>query len=432
MSHRVVIVGGGFGGLYAARALKRAPVSVTLIDRRNFHLFQPLLYQVATGGLAPGDISAPLRNILRRQKNVDVMLAEVIDIDAEGKAVVLASERVPYDTLIVAAGAQTSYFGHEEWADSAPGLKTIEDALYVRRRILEAFEYAEWESDAAARHAWLTFVVVGGGPTGVELAGAIAEIANDTLKSDFRHINPGSARVVLVEGVPRVLSTYPESLSSKARRALERLGVEVVTDTHVTQIDGRHVRLKTGDRERELQTRTVIWAAGVRVVPLGQALADGTGAPTDRAGRFQVEQDFSLPKHPDIFVVGDMATYRDTGGQQLPGVSPVAIQAGKYVAKLIARRIRGKPDPKPFKYLNRGELATIGRAKAVADVGPVHFAGLVAWLFWLFVHVMELAGYENRLLVLQQWAWNYFTRNRSTRLITGDARIEGASESDLG
>ena len=416
--HRVVIIGGGFGGLSAARALKRAPVRVTLLDRRNFHLFQPLLYQVATGGLSPANIAAPLRGILSRQRNATVLLADAVDIDVARRAVVLSDGAVPYDTLVVAAGAGHHYFGHDEWAPLAPGLKTIEDAVEIRRRLLLAFEAAEREPDAVRRRAWLTFVIVGGGPTGVELAGALGEIANDTLKHDFRSINPSEAEILLLEAADRVLLTYPPDLSAKAERALARLGVTVRTGTAVTGIDEHAVTVRRGEDEESIATRTVLWAAGVQVSPLGRRLAEATGAETDRAGRLAVQPDLTLAGHPEIFVIGDLALCTDAKDRPLPAIAPVAMQQGRYVGRAIGGRLRGKT-PRPFRYHHRGDMATIGRASAVADLGRVHISGYLGWLAWLFVHLMNLVGYQNRLLVFLQWMWNYVTHNRAARLITG-------------
>jgi NADH dehydrogenase len=418
-THRVVIVGGGFGGLQAARSLKRAPVQVTLIDRRNFHLFQPLLYQVATGGLSPANIAAPLRSVLRRQKNVEVILGDAVDIDVAGRRVILSDGEVPYDTLIVAAGATHSYFGRDEWAALAPGLKTVEDATEIRRRILLAFEAAEREPDAKRREAWMTFVLVGGGPTGCELAGALSEIARHTLRDDFRRINPWDAKLILVEASDRVLSAYPPELSAKARESLERLGITVRTGTLVTDIHEDDVVLKSGERTEQVPARTVIWAAGVKASNLGKALATQTGAALDRAGRVSVEPDLTLPAHPEIFVIGDMANYVHQGGKPLPGVAPVAMQQGGYAAKTIDRRLKGKSPLPPFRYKDRGSMATIGRRAAVAQVSRFKLSGFLAWLMWLFVHLIELIEFQNRLLVLIQWAWNYLTFNRSARLITG-------------
>jgi NADH dehydrogenase len=416
--HRVVIIGGGFGGLSAVRALRRAPASVTLLDRRNFHLFQPLLYQVATGGLSPANIAAPLRGILSRQRNATVLLAEAVDIDVARRTVVLSDGEVAYGTLVVATGASHHYFGHDEWAPLAPGLKTIEDAIEIRRRLLVAFEAAEREPDGDVRRAWLTFVVVGGGPTGVELAGALGEIANDTLKHDFRSINPAEAEILLLEAADRVLPAYPADLSAKAERALSRLGVTVRTDSAVTDIEAQAVAIRHGEQEAAIATRTVLWAAGVQASPLGRRLADATGAETDRAGRLIVGTDLTVPGHPEIFVIGDLALCRDEQGRPLPAVAPVAMQQGRYVGRVIQSRLSDKA-VQPFRYRHGGNMATIGRAAAVADLGRVHLSGLLGWLAWLFVHLMNLVGYQNRLLVLLQWAWNYVTRNRAARLITG-------------
>ncbi|MBZ5536166.1 MAG: NAD(P)/FAD-dependent oxidoreductase [Acidobacteriia bacterium] len=416
--HHAVLIGGGFGGLLAAQSLKRAPVQVTLIDRRNFHLFQPLLYQVATGGLSPANIATPLRGILKRQRNVRVLLDEVTDIDAAGHRVLLRDGDVHYDTLVVATGAQHHYFGHPQWETVAPGLKTIEDATEIRRRILLAFEEAERESDPEKTRFHLTFVVVGGGPTGVELAGALGEIANDTLKNEFRSINPADARILLLEGNARILPTYPADLSSDAVRSLAGLGVTVQTNAVVTEINEDSVRIRCGNEERKIPTRTVLWAAGVAASPLGRRIASVTGALLDKVGRVVVEPDLTIKGHPEIFVIGDLANFSHQTGTPLPGVAPVAIQQGRYVAKVIARRLRGETMP-PFAYRDKGSLATIGRAAAVADLGRVRYSGYFAWLTWLFIHLMYIVEFENRLLVFVQWAWNYFTRNRAARLITG-------------
>jgi NADH dehydrogenase len=417
----VVIVGGGFGGLYAAQNLKRVPVRVTLVDRRNFHLFQPLLYQVATGQLSPANIAAPLRGILKRQLNVETLLGEVVDIDVAGGRVVLREGTLDYDTLIVATGSRHHYFGHPEWEDIAPGLKTIEDATTIRGRILLAFEEAEREPDAEKRKNWLTFVVVGGGPTGLELAGALGELAKHTLRNNFRHIDPASATILLVEGTDRVLPTYPPELSAKAARQLADLGVTVRTGTVVTDVQPDGVVFRSGDRTERIATHTVLWGAGVQASPLGQILAKSTGATLDRAGRVQVQPDLTLPGHAEILVVGDMATCPGPDGKPLPGVAPVAMQQGRYAARLIAARLRGETLP-PFQYHDRGSMATIGRAAAVADLGSrwLRFSGLLAWLLWLFIHLMYLVQFQSRLLVLVQWAWNYTTRSWSARLITGE------------
>jgi NADH dehydrogenase len=418
----VVIIGGGFAGLNVARALRRAAVEVVLLDRRNFHLFQPLLYQVATGGLSPANIAAPLRGILSRQRNATVLLAEACDFDVERRRVVLSDGALEYDTLVVATGASHHYFGHDDWAEIAPGLKTLEDATEIRRRLLLAFEAAEREPDAETRRAWLTFVVVGGGPTGVELAGAIGEIANDTLRHDFRSINPAEAEILLLEAMERILPAYPPELSTKAARSLGRLGVSVHTGTVVTAITPQRVTIRHNEAEESIPTRTVLWAAGVQASPLGAKLARATGAPADRSGRLVVEPDLTLPGHPEVFVIGDLAHCAGADGRPLPAVAPVAIQQGRYVGRLIERRLRGETLP-PFRYHDRGSLATIGRAAAVADLGWIRLSGYVGWLAWLFVHLMNLVGYQNRLLVLLQWTWNYLTRNRAARLITGESPL---------
>jgi NADH dehydrogenase len=409
---RVVIIGGGFGGLYAARALRRAPVEITLLDRRNYHLFQPLLYQVATAALNPSDIAAPIRRVFRRQPNCRVILAEATAVDVARRCVVLADGTLPYDFLIVATGATHSYFGHDEYARLAPGLKSIEDALEMRRRVLLAFEAAERETDPATRQAWLTFVIVGGGPTGVELAGALAEIARHALLRDFRAFDPRAARVVLVEGQPRVLNAFPPELSTKAVQQLERLGVEVRTDTLVTAIDETGVTFKA-DR---LEARTVLWAAGVAASPLARSL----GVPLDRAGRVKVEADLTIPDHPEVFVIGDLASL-EQDGQLVPGLAAAAVQEGPHAARNIVRAIGGQP-LEPFRYVDKGILATIGRAAAVASFGRVKLSGLVAWLVWLFVHIFLLIGFRNRFLVMFSWAWTYFTYDRGARLITGDVK----------
>jgi NADH dehydrogenase len=417
--HRVVIIGGGFGGLYAAQALGHAPVQVTLIDRRNFHLFQPLLYQVATGGLSPGEIASPLRHVLRRHTNTEVLLAEMMDLDAVNRHVVLRDGEEGYDTLIVAAGASDSYFGNDQWEPLAPGLKTIEDATEIRSRILLAFEKAEREPDEESRRAWLTFVVVGAGPTGVVLAGALGEIANDTLRHDFRRIDPSTARIYLVEGSDRVLPPYPPDLSAKAEKALIRMKVRPVVGALVTGIDETGVTVRRGNEMEHIPARTVLWAAGVQASPLGRTLAERAGAKLDRVGRVIVEPDLTIAGHPEILVIGDLANFTHQTGKPLPGVAPVAMQQGRYAAKLVRGRLAGKT-LEPFHYWNKGSLATIGRAAAVADFGRIHIDGYFAWLTWLFVHLMYLVEFDNRLLVLIQWAYNYFTRNRGARLITRD------------
>ncbi len=416
--HRVVIVGGGFAGLAAARGLKRAAVDITLIDRSNYHLFQPLLYQVATGGLSPADISAPIRAILHRQKNVGVIMEEAVGFEVRSREVVLREGRVAYDTLVLATGVRHHYFGHSEWEPEAPGLKTVEDATEIRGRILRAFEEAERASGNGDKAALLTFVVVGGGPTGVELAGAIAELARHTLKRDFRKIDPSAARILLVEATDRVLPSYRPELSAAAERALTGLGVEVLTGTMVERVAGHEVTLRSGDAGRNLATRTVLWAAGVQASSLAEELARETGSEVDRAGRLRVEADCTLAGHPEILALGDICHLAGTGGKPLPGVAPVAMQQGRYAARLIADRLAGRSTA-AFRYRDRGSLAVIGRAAAVADLGRLRFTGFFAWLLWLFIHIMYLVGFENRVLVLVQWASSYFTHGRTARLITG-------------
>jgi NADH dehydrogenase len=420
--HRVVIVGGGFGGLYTARHLRRAPVEVTLLDRRNFHLFQPLLYQVATGGLSPANIASPLRAVLKNQQNARVQLAEVVDVDVPGRRVMLNDGSVPYDTLVVAAGARHHYFGHPEWEKLAPGLKTIEDATDMRRRILLAFEAAEREPDPRQRQAWLTFVLVGAGPTGVELAGAVGELAHHTLRRNFRAINPASARVLLLEGTDRVLPPYPPDLSARAAAQLADLGVTVRPNAIVTEVRPDGVTVREGTRTEVIPARTILWAAGVDASPLAKALAKATGAALDRAGRVAVQPDLTLPGHPEIFAIGDMTNFSHQGGKPLPGVATVAMQQARYVADLIQKRLRGETPP-PFAYHDPGSMAVIGRAAAVAMVGRWHFSGYVAWLMWLFIHLINLIQFENRVQVLLQWAWAYATRNRAARLITGETPL---------
>ncbi len=416
-SHRVVVVGGGFAGLNAVRALRRAPVNVALIDRRNFHLFQPLLYQVATGGLSPANIAAPLRSIVERQQNCEVLLGDVRGFDVANRFVQFNGSQLAYDSLIVAAGARDNYFGHPEWEKYAPGLKTIEDATHIRARLLTAFEQAEREAEVECRRRLLTFVIVGGGPTGVELAGTMAEIARHTLKREFRRIDPSEAQIILVEAGERILAAYPPDLSEKAQRSLERLGVVVRTKTMVADVAADHVLVNFGGAQERLATHTIIWAAGVSASPLASALAAATGATLDRGGRIVVEADMSLPGHSEIFALGDMANYSHQGGKPLPGVAPVAIQQGRFVAKLIDARLRGRPLP-TFHYRNLGNLATIGRSAAVAEFGKLHVSGFLAWILWLLIHLLNLVGFRNRLLVLVQWGWNYITFDRSARLIT--------------
>jgi NADH dehydrogenase len=414
---RVVIVGAGFGGLNAARALAKAPVQITVIDRRNYHTFQPLLYQVATAGLSPGEIAAPIRSILRSHKNVEVLMAEVTGFDLEYRTVGTPEAQIPYDYLIVAAGASHAYFGHDDWEPYAPGLKTIEDALEIRRRVLLAFELAEREAAASETATPLNFVVVGGGPTGVELAGTLAEISRHALAHEFRSIDPSRTHVVLIEGGPRVLAAYPEDLSRSAQEQLKRLGVEVRTSATVTQVEPGAVYC---DATR-LPATVVLWAAGVAASPLGKSL----GVPLDRAGRVLVQPNLSVPDHPEVFVIGDLAALKDEHGKLLPGVAPVAIQQGRFVAKVIRGKLESLPRTAAFHYWDKGSLATIGRAAAVADFGRIHISGFIAWLSWLFVHIFFLIGFRNRLLVFIQWAWSYVTYERGARLITGSTYLPG-------
>jgi len=409
MDPHVIVIGGGFAGLDAARALAGAPVRVTLLDRHNHHVFQPLLYQVATAALSPGDIASPIRWILRHQENVEVFLADVTAIDTSARMVTNDGATLSYDYLIVATGANHAYFGHDDWAKRAPGLKTLDDALEMRRRVLLAFEAAERETDPVEQQRLLTFVIVGGGPTGVELAGAVAEIARHTLRGNFRHVRPESSRIVLVEGSPHVLSTFPEKLRAAAHRSLQRLGVEVRTSTVVTAIDDDGV---TAGGER-IRAQTILWAAGVAASPLARSL----GVPLDRAGRVAVEPALNIAGHPEVFVVGDLCAFVQDG-KPLPGVAQVAKQEGAHAAKNILRAIRGEPY-QPFRYFNFGNVATIGRGSAVVDVGRVRVSGWLAWLFWLFLHIFWLIGFRNRIAVLSEWAWSYITFQRRIRLITG-------------
>ena len=454
-AHRVVIVGSGFGGLNAAQALARAPVSITVIDRKNHHTFQPLLYQVATAGLSPGEIAAPIRSILSRHKNAEVLMGEVTGFDLERRVVQIAVQNnaqndaqddlqnevqeIPYDSLVVAAGASHAYFGHDEWQALAPGLKTIEDALEIRRRVLLAFELAEREASAGESRDPLNFVVVGAGPTGVELAGTLAEICRHALAHDFRTIDPSRTRIHLIEGGPHVLPAYPEDLSRSALEQLQRLGVEVLTSTMVTKIEPGVICMRgtTGGtsvaeaKQTKMNAAVILWAAGVAASPLGKKL----GVPVDRAGRVLVNPDLSLPNHPEVFVIGDLAALNDASGKLLPGVAPVAILEGRYVAKLIrgeVERARSSGEPKsatrpPFHYHDKGSLATIGRSAAIAQFGKIHISGFIAWLAWLFVHILFLIGFQNRVLVFIQWAWSYFTYERGARLITGSTSLPGWS-----
>lgn len=419
---RVVILGGGFGGLYCAKALRRADVDITLVDKHNYHLFQPLLYQVATASLSPADVASPIRGILKRQKNVEVWLGEAVDVDPAARVVHLEDGRLGYDYLVVATGATHAYFGNDHWAERAPGLKTVDDALEIRRRFLLAFEAAEREADPDARRRLLTFVIVGAGPTGVELAGAMAEIAAESIPRDFRFINTASARIILLEGADRVLPPYPPGLSESARRQLERLGVDVRTRAMVTDIDDTGVHV--GDEV--IPAGNIFWAAGVAASPLGAAL----GAPLDAAGRVSVEDDCSVPDHPEIFVIGDLA-HIEQDGRTLPGVAQVAIQSGRHAARAIRADLAGRERP-AFRYNDKGSLATIGRNAAVADFDRLRFSGFSAWLLWVFIHIMYLIGFRNRVLVMIQWAWAWLTYARGIRLITGDPdmRLERARGGD--
>jgi NADH dehydrogenase len=423
--HRVVILGGGFGGLNAAQKLKRAPVDVTLIDRRNFHLFQPLMYQVATGSLSPGEIAAPLRGVLSRQKNTQVLLGEASDIDPEAKRVILRDGAAfPYESLIVATGSQTSYYGNDAWREWAPSLKSVEEATAIRHKILYAFECAERSTTEQDARSWLTFVIVGAGATGMELSGALAEIANETLKNDFRHINPREARIILMEGGSRVLNSFPEDLSAKAEMLVSRLGVEVEKNVLVTGIDADGVTYKSGEELKHLPAKTVLWAGGVTTNAFGRKLGERTHAETDRSGRIKVNPDLTVPGYPDIFIVGDLALSLGKDGNSLPGVAQVAIQGGAYAAKTIRGRVTGKKNTKPFHYFNKGDMAVIGRAAAVANIFGFHLAGLFAWLTWLFVHLIYIVEFQSRVLVFVQWGFEYLTFSRGARLITGVAATD--------
>lgn len=420
---RVVVVGAGFGGLEAARNLAKLPVQITLIDRKNHHTFQPLLYQVATAGISPAEIAAPIRWILRGRKNVEVIMDEAVSFDLSRRVVQLPDLEIPYDYLVVAAGAQHSYFGHDEWEPLAPGLKTVEDALEIRRRVLLAFELAEKQAVSGGSQPMLTFAIVGGGPTGVELAGTLAEIAHRVLQDEFRSIDPKRTRILLLEGGPRILPTYAPDLSQSAVRQLGHLGVEVRAPAMVTKIEPGAVWVAA----ERIPAAVILWAAGVAASSLGKKL----GAPTDRAGRVMVNADLSIPSHPEVFVIGDLATLKDARGNPLPGVAPVAMQEGRYVAKTIAGDLRKSPRQN-FRYVDKGSLATIGRNAAVAEFRKLHISGHFAWLAWLFVHIFFLIGFRNRLIVLIQWAWSYFTYERGARLITGDTNLPGWPNTEAG
>ncbi|HEX3151258.1 MAG TPA: NAD(P)/FAD-dependent oxidoreductase [Gemmataceae bacterium] len=416
--HKVVIIGGGFGGLTAAQCLRRADVDVTLVDRRNFHLFQPLLYQVATGALSPANIAAPLRSVLRKQKNCKVVLGEVTGFDVPGKAVLVGDERLPFDSLIVAAGATNNYFGNTAWEANAPGLKSVEEATEIRRRVLSAFEMAERHSAGPERDRCLTFVVVGGGATGVEMAGAISELAHHTMRNDFRSVDPATARIVLVEGHERILPPFHAKLSAKGEKALRRMGVEVWTSAKVKDIQPDHVVVERSGTIHRIDTSTVVWGAGVKASPLGKMIADATGATIDRGGRVIVQPDLTVSGHPNIFVIGDMAAVT-SNGKPVPGVAQGAIQGGKFAAATIRKRLAGRTEVGVFSFWDKGSMATIGRNAAVTEIGPIRLTGFIAWLAWLFVHIVYLINFSNRVMVMFQWFWNYLTRNRSARLITG-------------
>jgi NADH dehydrogenase len=414
----IIVVGGGFGGLNVVKALQDAPVQITLVDRHNYHLFRPLLYQVAMAGLSPADIASPLRVIFKRNKNVRTILADVTDIDTEQRQVILATgEQLAYDKLVVATGAVYDYFGNDAWGKYAPSLETVESALEIRRRVLAAYEAAELDPDPIQRQAWMTFVIIGGGPTGVELAGAIGEMANRTLHENFRNIDPANTKILLVEALDRLLVSFPTDLSDKARQALEKLGVTVRTNTKVTEIADTHITVQTGDRIEQIPCHTIMWAAGVKANALGQVLHQRAGVDIDRKGRIKVLPNLTLPNHPEIFAIGDI-TYFEQDGKPLAGLAPVAIQQGQHAAKQILRQLNGQPI-QPFRYWDKGIMATIGRAAAVADIKHIHLSGYIAWLAWLFIHIIQLIGFRNRLSVLSQWVWNYFTYSRSVRLIVG-------------
>jgi NADH dehydrogenase len=430
----VVIIGGGFGGLTAARSLNGAPVRVTLVDKRNFHLFQPLLYQVATGLLCPSEITSPLRHILKGQENARVILGEVVDIDASGKKVILADGEIGYDTLVLASGMVNHYYGHDDWEKVAPGLKTIEDTGRIRQRIFSAFEIAEREPDPEKRREWLTFVVIGSGATGIELSGMVGEIAHNTLRGEFRSIRPEESQVLLLDGADRILPSYPPGLSRLAERSLNDLGIETLTNSRVVQVSEQGVVVERPEGRSLIRARTVIWASGVAASPLGAVLARGTGAETDRTGRVVTSPDLTVPGHPEIFVIGDLACCAGKDGKPLPGLAPVATQQGRYVARTIRARLEGKARSKPFRYFDKGTMAVIGRGAAVADIGRWHFSGRVAWLMWLFIHLLLLIKFQNRLIVLIRWAFQYFTYNRGARnlMLRGTLKLpiserEGAS-----
>jgi NADH:ubiquinone reductase (H+-translocating) len=429
-THKILILGGGFGGLVAAQTLKHANASVTLIDKRNFHLFQPLLYQVATGSLSPGQIASPLRAVLSRQKNTEVLLGEAVDLDPDARKVILRDGGVfPYDSLIIATGSQTSYYGNDAWRACAPSLKTVEEATAIRHKLLYAFERAERSGSEAEARAWLTFVIVGAGATGLELAGALAEIARETLPHDFRHINPSEARIILLDGAPRVLTAYPEDLSAKAEKLVSHLGVEVFKNAMVNNIDADGVHYSHNGEDTKLPARTVLWAGGVTANDFGRKVAERTHAETDRSGRIKMLPDLTIPNYPNIFVVGDLAFSLDEHGKPLPGVAQVAIQGGRYAAKAIRSRLDGKQTVPPFRYFDKGDMAVIGRAAAVANVFGLHISGFLAWFIWLFIHLMYIVQFQSRVQVFIEWGFEYLTFSRGARLITGEAVSDSLAQS---
>ncbi len=420
----VVTVGGGFGGLYAAKGLSRSNVQVTLIDKRNFHLFQPLLYQVAAGELSPGDIASPLRSIFHRSKNITVMMDEVTDLDPAKHEITLKKGHLHYDALVVATGANPFYFGNDHWARYALGIKTVEDAVAIRHRILQSFELAEVESDPQKRKELLTFAIIGGGPTGVELAGAIGELARTTLKDDFRNINPSDAAILLIETGERILSTFKADLSIKAEKALSKLGVTIMSHAKVTDITGNSVKLSTGDNQTEIKCKNILWTAGVKASAFGQILATKCNLQLDRSGRVPVEKDLRVAKYPDIWVIGDQAGVKDLNDKPLPGLATVAMQQGTYVAKLLIKLAMKKKTSPDFRYHNQGSLAVIGRNAAVAEMGKLRLNGWIAWYIWTLIHIRYLIGFDNKILVLFHWAWNYMTNRRNARLITGEDQLQ--------
>ena len=427
--HRVIVLGGGFGGLSAVQRLKRTPVEVILIDRRNFHLFQPLMYQIATGSLSPGEIAAPLRGVLSRQKNTQVLLGEVSDIDPAAKKIqLLDGATFDYDSLIVATGSQTSYYGNDSWREWAPSLKSVEEATAIRHKILYAFERAERTASHEETRAWHTFEIVGAGATGLELAGALAEIANETLKNDFRHIKPQEARILLVEGGSRVLPSFPEDLSAKAENLVSKLGVEVMKGVMVTSIDADGVTFRRGDKTERLAAHTVLWAGGVETTTFGRKLAQRTHAETDKSGRIKVNPDLTIPNYPDIFIVGDLAHATEKNGKPMPGVAQVAIQGGAFAAKTIKSRIENKKAEAAFRYFNKGDMAVIGRAAAVANIFGFHLSGFIAWFTWLFIHLIYIVEFQNRVMVFIQWGFEYLTFSRGARLITGAAATDSIKQ----